>query len=83
MNTVAIITGSSQGIGQTIAARLAQDGVNVAIDYHTHAEGAEETLRQVEAAGAKGVIVKPTYLSLVRSTIWSSKLWQPLVGSIF
>ena len=58
MNTVAIVTGSSQGIGQTIAARLAQDGVNVAIDYHTHAEGAEETLRQVEASGARGVIVK-------------------------
>jgi glucose 1-dehydrogenase len=58
MNTVAIVTGSSQGIGQAIAARLAQDGVNVAIDYRTHAEGAEETLRQVEAAGARGVIVK-------------------------
>jgi glucose 1-dehydrogenase len=58
MNSVAIVTGSSQGIGQAIAARLAQDGVNVAIDYHTHAEGAKETLRQVEAAGAKGVIVK-------------------------
>jgi len=58
MNTVAIVTGSSQGIGQAIAARLAQDGVNVAIDYHTHAEGAEETLRQVEASGARGVIVK-------------------------
>ena len=58
MNTVAIITGSSQGIGQAIAARLAQDGVNIAIDYHTHAEGAEETLRQVEASGARGVIVK-------------------------
>jgi glucose 1-dehydrogenase len=64
MNTVAIVTGSSQGIGQAIAARLAQDGINVAIDYHTHAEGAEETLRRVEAAGAKGVIVKAD-LSLV------------------
>ena len=64
MNTIAIVTGSSQGIGQAIAARLAQDGINVAIDYHTHPEGAEETLRQVEAAGAKGVIVKAD-LSLV------------------
>src|SRR5437763_11182250 len=64
MNTVAIITGSSQGIGQAIAARLAQDSVDIAFEYHTHAEGAEETLRQVEAAGAKGVIVKAD-LSLV------------------
>jgi glucose 1-dehydrogenase len=61
---VAIVTGSSQGIGQAIAARLAQDGINIAIDYRTHAEGAAETLRQVEAAGAKGVIVKAD-LSLV------------------
>jgi glucose 1-dehydrogenase len=55
---VAIVTGSSQGIGQAIAVRLAQDGINIAIDYRAHAEGAAETLRQVEAAGAKGVIVK-------------------------
>jgi glucose 1-dehydrogenase len=61
---VAIVTGSSQGIGQAIAVRLAQDGINIAIDYRTHAEGAAETLRQVEAAGAKGVVVKAD-LSLV------------------
>jgi glucose 1-dehydrogenase len=61
---VAIVTGSSQGIGQAIAVRLARDGLNIAIDYRTHAEGAEETLRQVEAAGARGVIVRAD-LSLV------------------
>jgi glucose 1-dehydrogenase len=61
---VAIVTGSSQGIGQAIAVRLARDGLNIAIDYRTHADGAEETLRQVETAGARGVIVKAD-LSLV------------------
>jgi glucose 1-dehydrogenase len=55
---VAIVTGSSQGIGQAIAVRLARDGINVAIDYHTHNEGANDTLRQVEAAGGKGFIIK-------------------------
>jgi glucose 1-dehydrogenase len=55
---VAIVTGSSQGIGQAIAVRLAQDGINIAIDYRTHDEGANETLRQVEAAGAKAVVIK-------------------------
>lgn len=55
---VAIVTGSSQGIGQAIAVRLAQDGMSIAIDYHTHEEGANETLRQVEAAGGRGVVIK-------------------------
>jgi glucose 1-dehydrogenase len=55
---VALVTGSSQGIGQAIAERLAQEGANIVIDYRTHDEGANETRRLVEAAGAKGVVVK-------------------------
>jgi glucose 1-dehydrogenase len=55
---VAIVTGSSSGIGQAIAKRLATDGANVVINYMGHPEGAQETLRMVEAAGAKGAIVK-------------------------
>ena len=55
---VALVTGSSQGIGQAIAVRLAQDGANIVIDYRSHSEGAEETRRLVEAAGAKGVVVQ-------------------------
>jgi len=55
---VALVTGSSQGIGQAIAVRLAQDGANIVVDYRSHSEGAEETRRQVEAAGAKAVVVK-------------------------
>lgn len=61
---VALITGSSQGIGQAIAVRLAQDGANIVIDYRSHSEGAEETRRQVEAAGAKGVVVKADLSSI-------------------
>src|SRR5205823_3267311 len=55
---------SSQGIGQAIAVRLAQDGTDIAIDYHTHEEGANETLRQVEAAGAKGLVIKADLSSI-------------------
>jgi glucose 1-dehydrogenase len=55
---VAIVTGSSSGIGQSIAKRLADDGANIVIDYVGHAEGAQETLEMVEAAGAHGSIVK-------------------------
>jgi glucose 1-dehydrogenase len=55
---VALVTGSSQGIGQAIAVRLAQEGANIVIDYRSHQEGAKETLAKVEAAGRKGCIVK-------------------------
>ena len=54
---VAIVTGSSQGIGQSIALRLAREGAHVVIDYVGHPEDADGTLKQVEAAGAKGIIV--------------------------
>lgn len=47
---VALVTGSSQGIGQAIAIRLAQAGANVVINYRSHPEGAEETLSKVKAA---------------------------------
>ena len=55
---IALVTGSSQGIGQAIAERLAQEGADIIIDYRSHPEGAEETLKKVEATGRKGLIVK-------------------------
>ena len=50
---VALVTGSSQGIGQAIAIRLAQEGADVVINYRSHPEGAEETLEKVKAAGGQ------------------------------
>ncbi|MBW4595672.1 MAG: glucose 1-dehydrogenase [Brasilonema angustatum HA4187-MV1] len=55
---VALVTGSSGGIGQAIAVRLASEGANIVIDYRSHPEGAQETLSKVEAAGSKGLTVK-------------------------
>ncbi len=57
-NRVALVTGSSSGIGQTIAIRLAGEGAKLVINYSGNAKGAEETLQQVEAAGAKGIVVQ-------------------------
>ena len=55
---VAFVTGGSQGIGQAIAVRLAEEGADIVLTYRTHPEGAEETLSKVEASGRKGFIVK-------------------------
>ena len=48
---VAVVTGSSSGIGQAIAVRLASEGAAIMIDYHSHPEGAEETQKQIAGQG--------------------------------
>jgi glucose 1-dehydrogenase len=48
---VALVTGSSQGIGQGIVLRLAKAGADVVINYRSHPEGAVETLKKVQAIG--------------------------------
>ena len=55
---VAIITGSGSGIGQGIAKRFARDGAKVVVDYLGSADGADETLKSIEAAGSEGIIVQ-------------------------
>jgi glucose 1-dehydrogenase len=55
---VAVVTGGSSGIGQGIAVRLAQEGADVAFNFHSHPEGADETTRQIEAAGRRACAIK-------------------------
>ncbi|MGV3539413.1 MAG: SDR family oxidoreductase [Rufibacter sp.] len=53
---VAVVTGASSGIGQGIAIRMAKEGAKVVINYHSDEEGAQETLKQVEAARGTAII---------------------------
>lgn len=55
---VAIITGSSRGIGKAIALRFAENGVNIVVNYVRHRQDAEETARLVEERGAECMVVK-------------------------
>ena len=55
---VAIVTGSSRGIGQAIAERLAQDGAIVVVNYRTSAEKASQVVKGIQARGGKAVAVQ-------------------------
>ncbi len=55
---VALVTGSSKGIGKCIAIELAKVGFDVAVNYHGDLAGAEDTVAQVEALGRKAVAIK-------------------------
>jgi glucose 1-dehydrogenase len=65
---VAVVTGGSSGIGQAIAIRLGEEGVDVAINYVGRPEGAEETreaiehgvdicMKQMAASGTRPILV--------------------------
>jgi 3-oxoacyl-[acyl-carrier protein] reductase len=52
---VAIVTGSSRGIGLAIATTLARDGAAVLINYVANPKSAEAAVRQIEQAGGRAV----------------------------
>ena len=55
---VAIVTGSSHGIGRGIAVRLAQEGALVTVNHRKSDKDAEETARIIRQNGGKVLIVK-------------------------
>ncbi len=54
-----VVTGASTGLGRAIAVEVAERGAAaVIINYASNAEAAAETARQVEAHGAKGLVIQ-------------------------
>lgn len=52
---VAVVTGSSRGIGRATALRLASLGADLAINYRSDEQGARETRGAIEALGRRAI----------------------------
>src|SRR3954469_14423902 len=53
-NRVALVTGAGHRVGRAIALALGARGMRVAVHYNAAADGAQETLRELEALGTSG-----------------------------
>ncbi len=58
-----LITGGGTGLGKEIALQLAQEGMRIAVAYSRSREEADETVREVEALGAKAAAVQASLTS--------------------
>lgn len=56
-NKVALVTGSSTGIGRGIALRLAQEGADVIINSHREDDNARATLAEVKTHGRRACFI--------------------------
>jgi glucose 1-dehydrogenase len=54
----ALVTGANSGIGEAVALGLAQAGADVAVNYVTHPETAEEVAHRIEGFGRRAIVLK-------------------------
>lgn len=57
-NKTALITGSDSGIGKAAALEFASEGAKVVVTYHSDEEGAQQTLKEIQAAGGEGMVLQ-------------------------
>jgi len=53
---VALVTGAAHRVGRALAVALANDGHDVAVHFHSSGSLVDETVRLIEAAGAKATL---------------------------
>ncbi|UCB46840.1 MAG: glucose 1-dehydrogenase [Spirochaetota bacterium] len=75
-NKIALVTGSSRGIGKAIAVGFAREGANLIVTYRSKKNRAEEVVNTIEKAGRKAValqvdIGKPETIKEFISEAWN------------
>ena len=57
-NQVAIVTGSSRGLGRHIALSLAEEGANIILVYHENQDKAVQVKREIESMGQRALVLQ-------------------------
>jgi NAD(P)-dependent dehydrogenase (short-subunit alcohol dehydrogenase family) len=55
---IALVTGSSRGLGKSTALSLAKTGVDVIVTYHSNAAEATKVVAEIESLGAKAIALQ-------------------------
>ncbi len=58
LGKVALITGSSRGIGKGIALKMAEEGADIVVNYYSHTDEADETVQMIQSVGQKAIAIR-------------------------
>jgi 3-oxoacyl-[acyl-carrier protein] reductase len=57
-NKIALVTGSSRGVGKAVAIGFAQEGAKVVINYTSNEKAATEVVKTIEKIGSQAITIK-------------------------
>ena len=55
---IALVTGSSRGVGKAVALGFAKQGANVIVNYTSNENAADEVVAAIQSMGVKAISVK-------------------------
>jgi NAD(P)-dependent dehydrogenase (short-subunit alcohol dehydrogenase family) len=75
---IALVTGSSRGLGKSTALNLAKKGVDVIVTYHTNAAEATNVVTEIESLGVKAVAIQLDSSSVKTFDVFVAQVKQSL-----
>jgi glucose 1-dehydrogenase/3-oxoacyl-[acyl-carrier protein] reductase len=75
---VALVTGASRGIGKGIAEVFAQEGADVAVNYISHAQAAEDVAAEIRCKGRRAITVQADVANRAEVEAMVDRVWEEL-----